>query len=87
VEKVTRRRGEIKTFSKVSGILKQCQASGFWTFCVSINYLTSAKEIQIKMAQGAKPGGEQLPGEKKLPWLLKPEFNTICRINIATTTS
>jgi glutamate synthase (ferredoxin) len=34
-------------------------------FGVSINYLTSAKEIQIKMKQGAKPGeGGQLPGEK-----------------------
>jgi glutamate synthase (ferredoxin) len=32
---------------------------------VSINYLTNAKEIQIKMAQGAKPGeGGQLPGAK-----------------------
>jgi glutamate synthase (ferredoxin) len=40
------------------------------------------------MKQGAKPGeGGQLPGEKVVPWLLKPEFNTICRINIATTTS
>src|SRR5690606_36349047 len=34
-------------------------------FGVSINYLSSAKEIQIKMAQGAKPGeGGQLPGPK-----------------------
>jgi glutamate synthase (ferredoxin) len=34
-------------------------------FGVSINYLTNAKEIQIKMAQGAKPGeGGQLPGAK-----------------------
>lgn len=34
-------------------------------FGVSINYLTNAKEIQIKMAQGAKPGeGGQLPGHK-----------------------
>jgi glutamate synthase (ferredoxin) len=37
-------------------------------FGVSINYLTNAKEIQIKMAQGAKPGeGGQLPGAKVLP--------------------
>jgi len=39
-------------------------------FGVSTNYLTNAKEIQIKMAQGAKPGeGGQLPGEKVLPWI------------------
>lgn len=39
-------------------------------FGVSINYLTNAKEIQIKMAQGAKPGeGGQLPGEKVYPWV------------------
>ncbi|WP_299107826.1 glutamate synthase large subunit [uncultured Tenacibaculum sp.] len=39
-------------------------------FGVSSNYLTNAKEIQIKMAQGAKPGeGGQLPGEKVLPWI------------------
>ncbi len=39
-------------------------------FGVSINYLSNAKEIQIKMAQGAKPGeGGQLPGEKVLPWI------------------
>ena len=39
-------------------------------FGVSINYLTNAQEIQIKMAQGAKPGeGGQLPGEKVLPWI------------------
>uniref|UniRef100_UPI00260688BA glutamate synthase central domain-containing protein n=1 Tax=Flavobacterium sp. TaxID=239 RepID=UPI00260688BA len=39
-------------------------------FGVSINYLTNAKEIQIKMAQGAKPGeGGQLPGEKVVPWI------------------
>ncbi len=39
-------------------------------FGVSNNYLTNAKEIQIKMAQGAKPGeGGQLPGEKVYPWI------------------
>ena len=39
-------------------------------FGVSSNYLTNAKEIQIKMAQGAKPGeGGHLPGEKVLPWI------------------
>ena len=39
-------------------------------FGVSINYLTHAQEIQIKMAQGAKPGeGGQLPGDKVVPWI------------------
>lgn len=46
-------------------------------FGVSSNYLTSAKEIQIKMAQGAKPGeGGQLPGEKVLPWIAKVRNST-----------
>ena len=35
-------------------------------------YLVSASEIQIKMAQGAKPGeGGQLPGGKVYPWVAK----------------
>jgi glutamate synthase (ferredoxin) len=39
-------------------------------FGVTSHYLTNAKEIQIKMAQGAKPGeGGQLPGEKVYPWI------------------
>ena len=39
-------------------------------FGVTSHYLTNAKEIQIKMAQGAKPGeGGQLPGDKVLPWI------------------
>lgn len=46
-------------------------------FGVSINYLTNAREIQIKMAQGAKPGeGGQLPGEKVLPWIAKVRNST-----------
>ena len=46
-------------------------------FGVSSNYLTSAKEIQIKMAQGAKPGeGGQLPGEKVLPWIAEVRNST-----------
>jgi glutamate synthase (ferredoxin) len=46
-------------------------------FGVSTNYLTNAKEIQIKMAQGAKPGeGGQLPGEKVLPWIAKTRNST-----------
>ncbi len=46
-------------------------------FGVSINYLTNAKEIQIKMAQGAKPGeGGQLPGEKVVPWIAETRNST-----------
>ena len=36
-------------------------------------YLTNADDIQIKMAQGAKPGeGGQLPGHKVYPWVAGP---------------
>lgn len=41
-------------------------------FGVTLSYLVSADEIQIKMAQGAKPGeGGQLPGAKVYPWIAK----------------
>ena len=40
-------------------------------------YLVSAKEIQIKMAQGAKPGeGGHLPGKKVYPWIAKTRYST-----------
>ena len=46
-------------------------------FGVTIAYLTSADEIQIKIAQGAKPGeGGQLPGEKVYPWIAKLRHST-----------
>ena len=46
-------------------------------FGVTIDYLTSADEIQIKMAQGAKPGeGGQLPGEKVYPWIANVRHST-----------
>ena len=46
-------------------------------FGVTSAYLTSAKEIQIKMAQGAKPGeGGHLPGGKVYPWIAKTRFST-----------
>jgi glutamate synthase (NADPH) large chain len=46
-------------------------------FGVTIDYLASADEIQIKMAQGAKPGeGGQLPGEKVYPWIAKTRHST-----------
>lgn len=39
-------------------------------FGVTIHYLNNAQEIQIKMAQGAKPGeGGHLPGNKVYPWI------------------
>ncbi|MEM9144246.1 MAG: glutamate synthase-related protein, partial [Bacteroidota bacterium] len=46
-------------------------------FGVTSHYLTNAREIQIKMAQGAKPGeGGQLPGEKVLPWIANARNST-----------
>ncbi|WP_406685131.1 glutamate synthase large subunit [Seonamhaeicola sp. MEBiC1930] len=46
-------------------------------FGVTSHYLTNAQEIQIKMAQGAKPGeGGQLPGEKVLPWIADARNST-----------
>lgn len=46
-------------------------------FGVTSRYLVSAKEIQIKMAQGAKPGeGGQLPGGKVYPWVAKTRNST-----------
>ncbi len=46
-------------------------------FGVTSNYLTNADEIQIKMAQGAKPGeGGQLPGHKVKPWIAKTRNST-----------
>jgi glutamate synthase (ferredoxin) len=46
-------------------------------FGVTINYLNHATEIQIKMAQGAKPGeGGHLPGRKVYPWVAKNRFST-----------
>ena len=46
-------------------------------FGVTSKYLVSAKEIQIKMAQGAKPGeGGHLPGGKVYPWIAKTRHST-----------
>ncbi len=46
-------------------------------FGVTSEYLVSAREIQIKMAQGAKPGeGGQLPGTKVYPWVAKTRHTT-----------
>lgn len=46
-------------------------------FGVTSEYLVNAREIQIKMAQGAKPGeGGQLPGSKVYPWIAKARHAT-----------
>jgi glutamate synthase (ferredoxin) len=57
-----------------SSAIKQV-ASG--RFGVTSHYLVNAKELQIKMAQGAKPGeGGQLPGRKVYPWIAKVRHST-----------
>src|SRR5262249_45251758 len=46
-------------------------------FGVTSEYLVNAQELQIKMAQGAKPGeGGQLPGHKVYPWIAKVRHST-----------
>src|SRR4051794_24909720 len=46
-------------------------------FGVTSEYLTNADDLQIKMAQGAKPGeGGQLPGHKVYPWVAKTRYST-----------
>nr|HPJ23189.1 glutamate synthase-related protein [Clostridia bacterium] len=46
-------------------------------FGVTSYYLVNSREIQIKMAQGAKPGeGGQLPGRKVYPWIAKARLST-----------
>ena len=60
--------------TEYSSSIKQV-ASG--RFGVTEEYLLSAKEIQIKMAQGAKPGeGGHLPGKKVYPWIASTRFAT-----------
>jgi len=46
-------------------------------FGVTSHYLVNATDLQIKMAQGAKPGeGGQLPGHKVYPWIAKVRYST-----------
>jgi glutamate synthase (NADPH/NADH) large chain len=46
-------------------------------FGVTSEYLVNAEDLQIKMAQGAKPGeGGQLPGPKVYPWIAKTRYST-----------
>jgi glutamate synthase domain-containing protein 2 len=48
------------------------QAGRLGRFGVTSEYLVNADDLQIKMAQGAKPGeGGQLPGHKVYPWIAK----------------
>lgn len=72
-ESLERMKGNKNCKNKCSAI-KQV-ASG--RFGVTSQYLASAKEIQIKMAQGAKPGeGGHLPGGKVYPWVAKTRHST-----------
>jgi glutamate synthase (ferredoxin) len=65
----TNERGDSK-----NSAIKQV-ASG--RFGVTSNYLINARELQIKMAQGAKPGeGGELPGRKVYPWIAKTRLTT-----------
>ncbi|MFM7355193.1 MAG: glutamate synthase large subunit [Microcystis aeruginosa] len=65
----TNERGDSK-----NSAIKQV-ASG--RFGVTSLYLSQARELQIKMAQGAKPGeGGQLPGKKVYPWIAKVRHST-----------
>ena len=46
-------------------------------FGVTSEYLVNASDLQIKMAQGAKPGeGGQLPGHKVYPWIARTRYST-----------
>jgi glutamate synthase (ferredoxin) len=57
-----------------SSAIKQVAAGRFG---VTSEYLVNARELQIKMAQGAKPGeGGQLPGTKVYPWIAKTRYTT-----------
>src|SRR5450432_1303740 len=54
--------------------IKQVASGGFG---VTAEYLVNADDLQIKMAQGAKPGeGGQLPGHKVYPWIAKTRYST-----------
>ncbi|MCC2626002.1 MAG: gltB [Burkholderiales bacterium] len=60
--------------SNLSSAIKQVASARFG---VTINYLANAKELQIKIAQGAKPGeGGQLPGDKVDEWIAKVRHAT-----------
>ena len=65
----------VSRFGTITSSAVKQVASG--RFGVTGAYLASAKEIQIKMAQGAKPGeGGHLPGKKVYPWVAETRFST-----------
>ena len=70
VERLTIGKDGLNKCSKIKQV-----ASG--RFGVTSRYLVSAEEIQIKMAQGGKPGeGGHLPGKKVYPWVAKTRYST-----------
>ena len=70
IERLTIGKDGLNKCSKIKQV-----ASG--RFGVTSRYLVSAEEIQIKMAQGAKPGeGGHLPGKKVYPWVAKTRYST-----------
>ena len=70
IERLTIGKDGLNKCSKIKQV-----ASG--RFGVTSRYLVSAEEIQIKMAQGAKPGeGGHLPGKKVYPWIAKTRYST-----------
>ncbi len=69
-----RRETPLASGDSANSAIKQV-ASG--RFGVTSRYLTSARELQIKMAQGAKPGeGGHLPGKKVYPWIARVRQST-----------
>lgn len=69
-ERIASKGGRVNRCSAIKQV-----ASG--RFGVTSGYLVSADEIQIKMAQGAKPGeGGHLPGQKVYPWIAKTRLST-----------
>jgi glutamate synthase (NADPH/NADH) large chain len=69
------RRGSERFYGTIRCSAMKQVASG--RFGVTSEYLVSAEEIQIKMAQGAKPGeGGHLPGKKVYPWIARTRCST-----------
>ena len=69
-DRIASKHSKLDRFSAIKQV-----ASG--RFGVTSRYLVSAEEIQIKMAQGAKPGeGGHLPGKKVYPWIAKTRLST-----------
>ena len=74
VDSIVRR---FKTGAMSYGSISTIKQVASGRFGVTSRYLVSAQEIQIKMAQGAKPGeGGHLPGKKVYPWIAKTRLST-----------